>query len=832
MALIKSGNFMGLPMNIQRGNPIPLDDTSVWYAEGVTGAPAGKVGFTAMQTYAASGVTAYVGQILTYVEANTATAYLIADAAGTLVKLAATTTSGDLVADVATLQGKVAALEAAVGKNTEGSETGIYALIKAAKAAGDAAQVTADSALEEAGKKVASVTAADGSITVGGTATAPTLKVNFPKAAEYSITKDDEAQSGYAATYHLTKDGANVGSAINIPKDMVVKSGEVVENPDVSHSGTYLVLTLANATEDKIYINVADLIEYVTSGSADTDMVVIHIDGTTHKVTATVTDKSITKAKLAQAVQDSLDKADSAIQSVALESGTNNGTVKLTVGETVTDNIAITGLGSAAYTDSTAYDAFGAASAVLGTDSDSADKATVHGVKKALTEAQASLTTEIGKKVDKLTSLAGNKPGVYTDNGSGIIALTEVATDATANTIAKRDANGRITVAEPAADTDAATKKYVDEAIAGPLYYLPLHPTEDVVWNLGEHSLTINENVDAGSINLQAVGEINISGTSYAPVNISAALGTVDVNAPTVNIGTGDATNSVVIKKVATPTADTDAANKAYVDTKTSEAVNTGITVTTTGTGNVITGISKTNGTITATKGTLGTADITGLNTALDDKASVRALETTAEGLRTSIAAKADPLKYYSEGNGTASISVSGTISLDSDVGITIGSGRPGAIVTVKGLVDPTADNDAANKKYVDTTIATATAGLSGAMHYVGESTTDPSTGTATVTGVTKFNKGDVVTYQIKEYVYDGTTWREIGTEGSYAVKGSIKDADIANDAAIAQSKISGLTTKLESIDTTLGNKLDSATAATTYETKFNVINCGGAANL
>ena len=117
-------------------------------------------------------------------------------------------------------------------------------------------------------------------------------------------------------------------------------------------------------------------------------------------------------------------------------------------------------------------------------------------------------------------------------------------------------------------------------------------------------------------------------------------------------------------------------------------------------------------------------------------------------------------------------------------------------------------------------------------MHYIGESTTDPSTGTATVTGVTKFNKGDVVTYQIKEYVYDGTTWRELGTEGSYAVKGSIKNADIADDAAIAQSKISGLTTKLESIETTLGNKLDSVTAATTYETKFNVINCGGAANL
>lgn len=42
-------------------------------------------------------------------------------------------------------------------------------------------------------------------------------------------------------------------------------------------------------------------------------------------------------------------------QSVTLASGTNNGTLKLTVGGTVTDNIAVKGLGSAAYTDSSAY---------------------------------------------------------------------------------------------------------------------------------------------------------------------------------------------------------------------------------------------------------------------------------------------------------------------------------------------------------------------------------------------------------------------------------------------------------------------------------------------
>ena len=52
------------------------------------------------------------------------------------------------------------------------------------------------------------------------------LKVIIPAAAEYSIVKD-ESSSDYAAVYHLTKDGANVGASINIPKDMVVSSGSL-----------------------------------------------------------------------------------------------------------------------------------------------------------------------------------------------------------------------------------------------------------------------------------------------------------------------------------------------------------------------------------------------------------------------------------------------------------------------------------------------------------------------------------------------------------------------------------------------------------------------------
>lgn len=190
-----------------------------------------------------------------------------------------------------------------------------------------AAKKAGDDAMAEAQAKVGSVAAGDASVTVGGTATAPTvaakisqdadnalelvedgLKVVIPAAAEYTIEK--AAESGeYAAVYALKKGGVQVGASINIPKDMVVESGAVVENPEGQAEGTYIELKLQNVT-DPLYINVSNLIEYVTSGSQTGDMVVIAVNDD-HKVTATITDGSITLAKLATDVQTAIGKAHS-----------------------------------------------------------------------------------------------------------------------------------------------------------------------------------------------------------------------------------------------------------------------------------------------------------------------------------------------------------------------------------------------------------------------------------------------------------------------------------------------------------------------------------------
>lgn len=146
---------------------------------------------------------------------------------------------------------------------------------------------------------------------------------------EYTIVKD--ATSEYAATYHLTKDGVNVGAAINIPKDLVVESGNVqtLEAGVWGDAGTYIVLTLANATNDKIYVNVGTLIEYVTSGSQTGDMVFVTIDPTTHKVTATITDGTITEAKLHDDVKTKLNKVYEEVGvAQGLVDGLANGAVK------------------------------------------------------------------------------------------------------------------------------------------------------------------------------------------------------------------------------------------------------------------------------------------------------------------------------------------------------------------------------------------------------------------------------------------------------------------------------------------------------------------------
>ena len=191
---------------------------------------------------------------------------------------------------------------------------------------------------------------------------------------EAQVTLKESTSADYAKVYTLKQGESTVGT-INIPKDMVVKSGAVEVDPADQAPGTYIVLTLANATSDKIYVNVGTLVDIYTAQQSAAQ-VQLNINSGTREISATIVaesvtaaelaanavttvkiaDGNVTKAKLETTVQASLDKADSALQSADIASGATNGTIKVKGTE-----VAVKGLASAAYTESSAYDPAGSA---------------------------------------------------------------------------------------------------------------------------------------------------------------------------------------------------------------------------------------------------------------------------------------------------------------------------------------------------------------------------------------------------------------------------------------------------------------------------------------
>ena len=501
--ILKDAAYMALPMNIKRGNPIPLDTTAVWYDK------------TELETYAKSGATAYVGQVLTLIAGGKAEAYMISNEAGTLVKLAQTTASGDLATDVSNLQTKVDGLTEKVGAAKEGETpaSGLFALIDEVKALAEG--------------KVASITAGDNSITIAGDATAPTvavkvsaaegnalslatdgLKVEIPevKVPVYSLAKDETAAEGDIATYHLTKDGVNEGVAINIPKDLVVASGSVVELEDgalpegVTVAGTYIKLVLANSAKP-IYINVGSLIEYVTGGSTENDAIQINVSSDTHKVTASVKKGSLTKEMLAVDIVTSLGQADSAVQKV--ETGATNGTIKVDEKE-----VAVAGLKDAAFATVESINATAqgyvdtAKTALEGTTTDTDESVTITGAKKY---------------ADKVAKAASDNAGTALTNKIAELKNTDEAVTNQFVTAVK-ESNGVVTVERKklvAADIPELAQSKIsglDTALSGK-----------------QDNLTFDGNYEAGVNNAATVSTVNTAKTALIG-DTSAEATTTDGN--------------------------------------------------------------------------------------------------------------------------------------------------------------------------------------------------------------------------------------------------------------------------------------------------------------
>lgn len=218
----------------------------------------------------------------------------------------------------------------------------------------------------------------DGLVVVVNNVKAADAKVKTEAIDASKITIDTATTTeGYAKSYSIKQNGTAVAT-IDIPKDMVVSSGKVVTNPEGQTEGTYIELTLANATNDKIYINVGTLVDIYVA-EADATQIQLAIDATTREISATIVagsigttelaDKAVTNAKIADGavgkskvdaeITTSLGKANSAVQTVT--SGTVNGTVAVDG-----TDVSVKGLASAAYAEATAFDAAGTAETKVG----------------------------------------------------------------------------------------------------------------------------------------------------------------------------------------------------------------------------------------------------------------------------------------------------------------------------------------------------------------------------------------------------------------------------------------------------------------------------------
>lgn len=131
------------------------------------------------------------------------------------------------------------------------------------------------------------------------------------------------------------------------------------------------------------------------------------------------------------------------------------------------------------------------------------------------------------------------------------------------------------------------------------------------------------------------------------------------------------------------------------------------------------------------------------------------------------------------------------------------------------------------------------TDGIANSMHFIGEanvlidsginSTVDPRIPDY---DFRRAKIGDVILYEKQEYLWTGSRWRLFGDEGSYAVKGSIVDADISPDAAISISKILNLSDILSSkVNIIEGKQLSTNDYTTEEKNKLENIEDGAERN-
>lgn len=144
-------------------------------------------------------------------------------------------------------------------------------------------------------------------------------------------------------SYIVKQNGTQVGVAINVPKDMVVESGEIVAGtwsdgtftPSTSGKGKALKLVIANGG-GTVYIDVKDLVDVYTGSTGTTVNVTID---STNKISASIVNGSILEAHLNAAFVGAL-KSATITAPVASTTQAEGGTFSISnLFQTVVNNI-------------------------------------------------------------------------------------------------------------------------------------------------------------------------------------------------------------------------------------------------------------------------------------------------------------------------------------------------------------------------------------------------------------------------------------------------------------------------------------------------------------
>ena len=330
----------------------------------------------------------------------------------------------------------------------------------------------------------------------------------------YTITKADSADEGFAASYKLMKGETQVGATINIPKDMVVESGVVrklTEDEVAASKGEanveYIVLTLSNATDDKLYIKASSLVDIYKKGDcvtiSDDKVISVDVDSVYTTIETTMLSKGTfatpaeVEAAQSAAEQDALNKANAARDAAIADT-----TTKLTNYTTTADLV-----------------------------NNYATKENLAAEKEALTKSIADNVSDIDARLDLVESQLGLGGG----DGEDLSLVEQVVYDVAAlknavGTTASTDDEGK-PVAATGLQLDVDNLKAKDIELSGKISTLDDTAVKTISLNGSELTPV------SGTITIDVANEIKAEGnTETALISLGAAKNYVDSKVSTINL--------------------------------------------------------------------------------------------------------------------------------------------------------------------------------------------------------------------------------------------------------------------------------------------------------